>query len=142
MAQDGTTARRAATMPRAHELHAQLSRRKPGCLWRPAEPLPAGGPRRCGSASSLKASAAQGETAAGINVRKGAVSNMLDEAVVQPLLVTTSALTLATECVRMILKARRAAPAVPACMLAAQACHSLLNTTRAAPGGGLLRAGD
>ncbi|KAK9838085.1 hypothetical protein WJX81_000074 [Elliptochloris bilobata] len=47
---------------------------------------------------------AQGETAAGINVRKGAVSNMLDEAVVQPLLVSTSALTLATECVRMILK--------------------------------------
>ncbi len=47
---------------------------------------------------------AQGETHAGINVRKGAVSNMLDENVVQPLLVTTSAITLATECVRMILK--------------------------------------
>ena len=49
---------------------------------------------------------AQGETHAGINVRKGAVSNMLDENVVQPLLVTTSAITLATECVRMILKVR------------------------------------
>lgn len=47
---------------------------------------------------------AQGETHAGINVRRGAVSNMLDESVVQPLLVTTSAITLATECVRMILK--------------------------------------
>jgi len=30
--------------------------------------------------------------------------NMLDDNVVQPLLVTLSALTLATECVRMILK--------------------------------------
>jgi len=62
----------------------------------------------------------QGETAAGINVRKGAVSNMLDEAVVQPLLVSTSALTLATECVRMILKARppplpsKCSPTLPA----------------------------
>ena len=35
---------------------------------------------------------------------QGTVSNMLDENVVQPLLVTTSALSLATECVRMILK--------------------------------------
>ena len=51
----------------------------------------------------------QGETAAGIDVRKGAVSNMLDGKVVQPLLVSTSALTLATECVRMILKVRQAA---------------------------------
>lgn len=40
----------------------------------------------------------------GINVRKGAITNMLEESVVQPLLVTTSALTLASECVRMILK--------------------------------------
>ena len=38
------------------------------------------------------------------------MSNMLDEAVVQPLLVSTSALTLATECVRMILKVRSATP--------------------------------
>lgn len=37
---------------------------------------------------------------------QGVVSNMLDENVVQPLLVTTSALNLATECVRMILKVR------------------------------------
>mmetsp|Transcript_6626 Transcript_6626/g.19106 ORF Transcript_6626/g.19106 Transcript_6626/m.19106 type:complete len:533 (-) Transcript_6626:188-1786(-) len=47
---------------------------------------------------------ARGETHAGINVRRGEVTDMLTENVVQPLLVTTSALTLATECVRMILK--------------------------------------
>ena len=47
---------------------------------------------------------AKGETSAGINVRKGQVTNMMDENVVQPLLVTTSAITLACECVRMILK--------------------------------------
>ena len=40
----------------------------------------------------------------GINVRKGSISNMKDENVLQPLLVSTSALSLATECVRMILK--------------------------------------
>ena len=41
---------------------------------------------------------------AGINVRKGATSDMLAEDVVQPLLVTTSALSLATEAARLILK--------------------------------------
>ena len=45
-----------------------------------------------------------GEKHAGINVRRGGVSNMLDENVVQPLLVSLSAINLATECVRMILK--------------------------------------
>lgn len=40
----------------------------------------------------------------GINVRKGATSDMLEESVVQPLLVTTSALSLATEAARLILK--------------------------------------
>jgi hypothetical protein len=35
---------------------------------------------------------------------QGSVTDMRDEKVVQPLLVTSSALTLATECVRMILK--------------------------------------
>ena len=40
----------------------------------------------------------------GINVRKGTISNMKEENVLQPLLVSTSALSLATECVRMILK--------------------------------------
>ncbi|CAA7408503.1 unnamed protein product [Spirodela intermedia] len=47
---------------------------------------------------------AQGEINAGINVRKGQITNILEENVVQPLLVSTSAVTLATECVRMILK--------------------------------------
>lgn len=53
---------------------------------------------------------ARGETHAGINVRRGEVTDMLTENVVQPLLVTTSALTLATECVRMILKVRTHPP--------------------------------
>ncbi len=35
---------------------------------------------------------------------QGTITDMLEEKVVQPLLVTTSALTLATETVRMILK--------------------------------------
>lgn len=40
----------------------------------------------------------------GINVKKGTVTNMREAKVVQPLLVTKSALELATEAVRMILK--------------------------------------
>uniref|UniRef100_A0A1B6EX07 T-complex protein 1 subunit delta n=1 Tax=Cuerna arida TaxID=1464854 RepID=A0A1B6EX07_9HEMI len=47
---------------------------------------------------------AQQETTAGINVRKGCITNILDENVVQPLLVSTSAITLASETVRSILK--------------------------------------
>ncbi|KAI5744455.1 hypothetical protein M8J76_002442 [Diaphorina citri] len=47
---------------------------------------------------------AQGETTTGINVRKGAITNILEENVVQPLLVSTSAITLSTETVRSILK--------------------------------------
>uniref|UniRef100_A0A8C2IMX2 T-complex protein 1 subunit delta n=1 Tax=Cyprinus carpio TaxID=7962 RepID=A0A8C2IMX2_CYPCA len=47
---------------------------------------------------------AQGEKTAGINVRKGGISNILEELVVQPLLVSISALTFATETVRSILK--------------------------------------
>nr|GMD38890.1 T-complex protein 1 subunit delta [Ipomoea batatas] len=47
---------------------------------------------------------AQGEINAGINVRKGQITNILEENVVQPLLVSTSAISLSTECVRMILK--------------------------------------
>merc|ERR1711998_253479 len=45
-----------------------------------------------------------GERFDGINVRKGAVTNMSEESVLQPLLVDTSAVKLATECVRAILK--------------------------------------
>ncbi|KAI9295639.1 T-complex protein 1 [Neoconidiobolus thromboides FSU 785] len=47
---------------------------------------------------------AKGEKTAGINVRKGMITNILEENVVQPLLVSTSAIELATEAVRMILK--------------------------------------
>lgn len=45
-----------------------------------------------------------GEKNTGINVRKGIISDMVEENVVQPLLITLSALTLATETVRLILK--------------------------------------
>jgi len=45
-----------------------------------------------------------GEVAAGINVRKGTITNILDENVVQPLLVSTSSITLASETVVSILK--------------------------------------
>ncbi|KAK6183081.1 hypothetical protein SNE40_010627 [Patella caerulea] len=47
---------------------------------------------------------AKGEKTAGINVRKGAITNILEENVVQPLLVSTSAISLAAECTRCILK--------------------------------------
>jgi len=47
---------------------------------------------------------AQGELTAGINVRKGAITNILEESVVQPLLVSSSAVHLAAETVRSILK--------------------------------------
>ncbi|KAJ2848552.1 T-complex protein 1 subunit delta [Coemansia brasiliensis] len=47
---------------------------------------------------------ANGEKTAGINVRKGAISDMQRENVIQPLLVSTSAIELATETVRMLMK--------------------------------------
>ncbi|KAG9049089.1 T-complex protein 1 subunit delta [Tulasnella sp. UAMH 9824] len=47
---------------------------------------------------------AMGEKNAGINVRKGLISNILEEDVVQPLLVSTSAIELATETVALLLK--------------------------------------
>lgn len=47
---------------------------------------------------------AQGEVNAGINVRKGAITDILSENVVQPLLVSISSITLAAETVRSILK--------------------------------------
>ncbi|KAG5330640.1 TCPD protein, partial [Acromyrmex charruanus] len=47
---------------------------------------------------------AKGEVTAGINVRKGAITNILEENVIQPLLVSTSSITLASETVRSILK--------------------------------------
>lgn len=45
-----------------------------------------------------------GHATAGINVKKSIISDMLEENVVQPLLVSVSALALATETVRMLLK--------------------------------------
>lgn len=47
---------------------------------------------------------AKGEKTAGINVKKSAISDMIEEHVVQPVLVDTSAVTLATETVVMLLK--------------------------------------
>merc|ERR1712223_798363 len=57
-----------------------------------------------GTVTELRNKHAQGEKTAGINVRKGAITNILEENVVQPLLVSTSAVTLASETVRSILK--------------------------------------
>lgn len=54
--------------------------------------------------TDLRARHAKGEKYAGISVRKGVVSDIGKESVLQPALVTQSALTLATEVVRMILK--------------------------------------
>ena len=47
---------------------------------------------------------ALGERHAGITVRKGLISNILEEDVVQPLLVSTSAIERATETVCLLLK--------------------------------------
>lgn len=47
---------------------------------------------------------AKGDINAGINVRRGTISNILEESVVQPLLVSTSAIELASETVKMIMK--------------------------------------
>lgn len=46
----------------------------------------------------------KGDKFAGLNVKRGIIEDMIKENVVQPALVTQSALTLSTECVRMILK--------------------------------------
>ncbi|XP_018329979.1 T-complex protein 1 subunit delta [Agrilus planipennis] len=54
--------------------------------------------------TELRARHAKGEISAGINVRKGTITDILEENVVQPLLVSTMAITLATETVRSILK--------------------------------------
>lgn len=45
-----------------------------------------------------------GQTYAGLNIKKSIIEDMLETQVVQPSLVSQSAITLATECVRMILK--------------------------------------
>lgn len=54
--------------------------------------------------TELRRRHAAGETTAGINVRKGAVTDIAEENVLMPVLVISSAFGLATESVRMILK--------------------------------------
>lgn len=54
--------------------------------------------------TDLRARHAAGEKGAGINVKKGLVTDMIAEGVIQPLLVNVSALKLATETVRSITK--------------------------------------
>lgn len=54
--------------------------------------------------TGLRKQHAEGRKYAGINVRKGEVTDMLEENVVQPVLVSQSIFKMATECVRMILK--------------------------------------
>jgi len=54
--------------------------------------------------TELRKKHAEGETGCGINVKKGAVSDMYELNVLQPLLVSSSAINLATETVCMILK--------------------------------------
>lgn len=54
--------------------------------------------------TEMRSKHALGERNAGINVRKGTVSDMIEENVLQPLLVSLSAMHLAAETVAMILK--------------------------------------
>lgn len=57
-----------------------------------------------GIVTELHAAHVAGQKNAGISVRRGCIADMVEEKVLQPLLVSTSALTLATETVRSILK--------------------------------------
>jgi len=54
--------------------------------------------------TELRSAHREGQTFAGINVKKGGISDMKELKVVQPLLVTSSAIKMATETVQMILK--------------------------------------
>ncbi|EPY20328.1 T-complex protein 1 subunit delta [Strigomonas culicis] len=54
--------------------------------------------------TDLRNAHAAGQVTAGVNVRRGCVTDMVEENVVQPLLVGTSAVRLASECVMMLLK--------------------------------------
>uniref|UniRef100_A0A5S6QWW6 T-complex protein 1 subunit delta n=1 Tax=Trichuris muris TaxID=70415 RepID=A0A5S6QWW6_TRIMR len=54
--------------------------------------------------TELRNKHASKDSAAGINVRKGRITNMYEENVIQPALVTISAVTLASEAVKSILK--------------------------------------
>jgi len=54
--------------------------------------------------TELRRQHALGNRLAGINVNRGRITDIWEEQVIQPLLVSTSAITLASECVRMLLK--------------------------------------
>jgi len=54
--------------------------------------------------TELRSKHHSGETYSGINVKKGCITDMFSERVIQPALVSISALKLSTEVVRMILK--------------------------------------
>ena len=54
--------------------------------------------------TELRNAHAMGKMTHGINVRKGTITDIVEENVLQPILVSSSAISLATECVRMILK--------------------------------------
>jgi len=54
--------------------------------------------------TELRRQHAEGKATSGVNVRTGKISDLAEENVYQPLLVTTSALSLASETVRLLLK--------------------------------------
>ena len=62
--------------------------------------------------TELRARHALGEIHAGIDVRRGCISDLKAEGVMQPLLVTSSAIALASETVRMILKIDDLVPSI------------------------------
>lgn len=64
----------------------------------------AGLPNPVAVITELRSRHAAGERSAGINVRKGLISNISEENVLQPLLVLTTAITLATETVGLLLR--------------------------------------
>lgn len=65
-----------------------------------------------GVVTELRARHALGEVHAGIDVRRGCISNLKDEGIMQPLLVSSSAIALASETVRMILKIDDLVPSI------------------------------
>ena len=97
---------------RLHEISSTLSGLKSICYRAFAEALEIipftlaenAGLNPIQTVTELRQKHAQGKKTTGINVRKGKVTNILDENVLQPILVTTSAITLAAETVRSILK--------------------------------------
>lgn len=62
--------------------------------------------------TELRRRHAAGEKTAGIDVKKGSIQDLAGQGVMQPLLVTSSAIALATETVRMILKVDDLVPCI------------------------------